>query len=576
MKYQDLFSAFRDSREMQRRLKGFLEKKEKAKLRLCGFFSFISILFDLLSLSMLLPILNAAAGGTNLDFLSVQLGVLGIAFLGKSGFEMIRAWLSNGYSQDAAQIWAVKMYRLFCGENLQEHNQTTAMQQVTAVRTDSEACARVLISFANLKVNVAVLIGYFMAASFVVQREGVLLGLCILLIGMKVYWDNRRRILEFGERRRQSGIKEASLITIAYGSYKEIKLDTNAENLIKKYDCISKKYAKLHKEYTFMKEMARIVLSNIIQAFLLFAAAFLLMAGISQRFLAAKLLSSLTFLVYLIPRTNQLLSELINIQYAQKNCDTFCKNMEKYERMRKKEKEAALLRKKKIDFVKGLRIENLSFHYPNGTDILKNVSMEVPAGSSVAIVGKSGAGKTTLLDLLLGLIEPQSGHIWYDDYELIEGRDEQGLCRGEIGRIISYIPQLVHLNDTSICSNVVFLEKEEDRERVVDCLKRARIWEDIEKLPRGIDTVLGENGFAISMGQRQRIVLARALYKNSRFLVMDEMTAALDRETERELMQSLKNLQGNRTLLLVTHHEELAKECEIIYQLENQQLTRIR
>lgn len=561
---------------MQRRLTGFLEKKERERLRLCGFFCFVNVFFDLFSLSMLLPILNAVAGGASSDLFLIQLGTLGIAFLGKSGFELVRVWLSNEYSQDAAQIWGVKMYRLFCGESLQNHNQTTAMQQVTAVRNDTEICAKVLISFTNLKVNVVVLIGYFFAANFVVQKEVLFFGFCVLLIGMKFYWDNRNRILEFGERRRQSGIKESSLITIAYGSYKEIKLDTNVENLIEKYDIISKKYATINKECTLMKESARIILSNIIQAILLIAAAFLLMAGVSQRVLAAKLLSSLTFLVYLIPRTNQFLTELINIQYAQKSYGAFCENMEKYQCLRKKENEAIGLRKKKIDFSKGLQVENLSFHYPNGVNILENVSMEVPAGSSVAIVGKSGAGKTTLLDLLLGLIEPQSGHIWYDDYELTEGRDGQGLCRGEIGRIISYIPQLVHLNDTSICNNVVFLEKREDREKVIDCLKRAKIWDDIEKLPKGIDTILGENGFAISMGQRQRIVLARALYKNSRLLVMDEMTSALDRETECNLMKSLKNLQENRTLLFVTHHEELAKECEIIYRLENQKLTRIQ
>lgn len=571
-----IFSDLRDDSTMEYKLKEFLEKKEKKKLRLYGLFCFVGIFFDLFSLSMLLPVLNSAARRETSNFFMLQLGGLGVAFLGKSACELIRAWLANGFSEDTAQIWAVKLYHLFCGESLKEHNQTTVMQQVTAVRTDTEICAQILISYANLRVNGGMLAGYFLVASFVVHGEGSFLGFCIMAIVMKVFWNNRNRILEYGERKRQSGIKESSMVSVAYSSYKEIKIDTRAKNLIEKYDCVRKEYARFQKEYAFMTETIKITLSNCIQAILLLTATVLLMAGVSQRVLAVKLLSSLTFLVYIIPRASLFLVEIMKIQYGKKNASAFLKNMQRYDQLRKKEKEAELLRKKEINFVEGIRVENLTFHYPNGTEILKNVFMEIPVGASVAIIGKSGVGKTTLLDLILGLLTPQSGYIWYDDYELTTGRDEKGLCKGNIGRIVSYIPQLVYLNGNTIYNNVVFLEEEENREKVIDCLKLARIWEDIKNLPNGIDTVLGENGFAISMGQRQRIALARALYKDSRLLVMDEMTAALDKDTEREVMQSLKSLKGNRTLLLVTHHEELAKECEMIYRLENQKMFRIQ
>lgn len=576
MKGHQLFAVLKEGGEMERQLKGFLERKDKRKLRLYGLCSMVGLFFDLFSLSMILPLLNAVAMGELLDSLVFQLVILGVIFLGKGGIELLRLWLFNSFTEDAAQRWSVKLYRLFCEENLEEHNQMTMMQKVTAVRTDTETCADMLASFITRRLKGMILVCYFLAAVYAGHGKACILGGCLLGLVIKIYWNNRGRILEYGEQKRQSEIRESAMVSMAHGSYKEIKIDSRAENLIEKYDGISKEYSEIHKRYVHMVVIDRVIVSNIVQVIVLLAAAVLIMAGVNQRRLAENLISGLTFIVYITPQANSFLSAFNAIQYGRKSYYALCQNMQKYDHLQKKKRERALLRKKKVGFARGLRVENLTFHYPNGPDILKDVSLEVPAGSSVAIVGKSGAGKTTFLDLVLGLLEPKSGHIWYDDYDLTEGRDEQGPCCGDIGRIISYIPQMVYLSDDTVCSNVVFMEREEDRKKVVGCLRSAEIWEDIQSLPEGIDTILGENGFTISMGQRQRIVLARALYKDSRLLVMDEMTAALDRETEREVMRSLKNLKGKRALLLVTHHERLAEECDRIYRLEKQRMVRVR
>ena len=573
---QRLFAVLKEGGGMERQVKSCLERKEKRRLRLYVFCSLAGLFFDLFSLSMILPLLNAVAAGEVSDSLVFQLVILGTIFLGKGGIDILRLWSFNSFTEDVAQRWSVKLYRLFCEESLKEHNQTTMMQKVTAVRKDTETCADMLASFIACRSKGTILACYFLAAVYSGYGKACVLGVCLLVLVIKIYWNNRGRILKYGEQKRQSEIRESTMVSVAHGSYKEIKIDSRAENLIEKYDSISKEYTEFHKRYVYMAVINKVIVSNIVQVIVLLAAAVLIMAGFNQRSLAANLISGLTFIVYIIPQANSFLSAVSAIQYGRKSYDALCQNMQKYDHLQKKKTESALLRKKKIGFTRGVRVENLTFHYPNGPDILKDVSLEVPAGSSVAIVGKTGAGKTTLLDLILGLLEPQSGHIWYDDYDLTEGRDEQGSCCGDIGRIISYIPQTVYLSDDTVCSNVVFMECEEDRKKVVGCLKSAEIWEDIQRLPEGIDTILGENGFTISMGQRQRIVLARALYKDSRFLVMDEMTASLDRETEREVMRSLKNLKGRKTLLLVTHHEWLAGECEHIYRLEKQRLVRVR
>ena len=143
---------------------------------------------------------------------------------------------------------------------------------------------------------------------------------------------------------------------------------------------------------------------------------------------------------------------------------------------------------------------------------------------------------------------------------------------------MSYIPQTVFLNGETVRNNVAFFEEEAgiDDERVMECLKCAQIWEDVVKMPHGVHTVIGESGTVVSGGQRQRIALARALYKDFSILVMDEATAALDMETEKAVIDSIRHIRGNKTLLMVTHHMSLANECDVIYKIEDRKILRVK
>ena len=147
-----------------------------------------------------------------------------------------------------------------------------------------------------------------------------------------------------------------------------------------------------------------------------------------------------------------------------------------------------------------------------------------------------------------------------------------------MGELVSYIPQTVYLNGETIRNNVAFFEEEEevDEARVIECLKCAQIWEDVRKMPDGIHTLIGENGTAISGGQRQRIALARALYKDFELLVMDEATAALDMETEKAVIDSIRQIKADKTLIMVTHHMSLANECDVVYKIEEQKIVKVR
>ena len=324
-----------------------------------------------------------------------------------------------------------------------------------------------------------------------------------------------------------------------------------------------------------MQGVQGIVLRDFMQAALFFVLAIVLATGADLAQVVPGAVIYVTLLLRLLPVAYRVVITLGNLQYASKYYEELKMALDRYDEIQRAQVEEAKLREKQVTLDCGVRVEHLSFHYPNGKQIFEDASLDIPAGHSVAIVGASGEGKTTLLDLLLGLLHPQSGHIWYDDFDLVEGRDGQGPCRADIGRVVSYIPQTIYLNDDTIRSNVAFMV-DEDEDRLVECLKCAQIWEDIQGMPDGLDTVIGRNGACISGGQRQRIALARAIYKQFEILIMDEATAALDVDTECAVLDSIRKMRGDKTLLLVTHHPSLARECEYVYRLENRKLVRIQ
>ena len=273
-----------------------------------------------------------------------------------------------------------------------------------------------------------------------------------------------------------------------------------------------------------------------------------------------------------------ILSGMNNVEFAGKAYEAIRECIGKYARIKEEEGRLGKLRQKRLTFERGVSVRNLTFGYNDRVKIFEDASIDIPLGCSIAIMGASGAGKTTFVDLLLGLLKPQSGHVFFDDYDIVEQRDSQGPCRASMGELVSYIPQTVYLNGETVQNNVAFFEDEReiDMARVEECLKCAQIWEDVMRMPEGVHTLIGENGTAISGGQRQRIALARALYKDFELLVMDEATAALDMETEMAVIDSIRQIKENKTLIMVTHHMSLANECDVVYRIEDRKILRVK
>lgn len=209
-----------------------------------------------------------------------------------------------------------------------------------------------------------------------------------------------------------------------------------------------------------------------------------------------------------------------------------------------------------------LSIKNLSFRYQNADRYtVKNVNVEIKAGSIVGVVGATGCGKTTLINLIANLLTPTSGSIEVDGIEITE--EQSATWRKAIG----YVPQNIFLTDNSVAENIAFGIDPTmiDHNRVLECAKLANIHEFITNdLPENYRTIVGERGVRLSGGQRQRIGIARALYYAPPLLIFDEATSALDNIVEKEIMEAIDNLAENHTIILIAHRINTIKKCNNI------------
>jgi ABC-type multidrug transport system fused ATPase/permease subunit len=199
-------------------------------------------------------------------------------------------------------------------------------------------------------------------------------------------------------------------------------------------------------------------------------------------------------------------------------------------------------------FEKSIQFQNLSFSYPNSErPVLQEVDFAVEKNQCVALVGESGSGKSTLIDLLTGLLSPTQGQVLLDEIPLNKLAIDS--WRLKIGLVIQESP-IFH---TTILENIAWGYENPNPESAKRCAQLAHAWEFIQTLPEGLNTVVGEKGGRISVGQKQRIALARALYRDPSLLILDEATSALDGESEKYIQESLKSIKGQFAIFMVAH-----------------------
>ncbi|MBR5798663.1 MAG: ABC transporter ATP-binding protein [Lachnospiraceae bacterium] len=357
---------------------------------------------------------------------------------------------------------------------------------------------------------------------------------------------------------------------------KEIKIANKESYFINEYAKCGAGYVSAVQRYNLFNATPRLLIETVAIAGMILYMMVRLLTGAEIIDIMPQLTLLAMVAMRLIPCANRINTHLTSISYFEPFLMGASDNLKEEIRDKNINYDLKAYQQKedvpKLEIKEKIELKNITYKYPNTEKLIfDDADMEIPIGKSVGIVGTSGSGKTTVVDIMLGLLQLQSGEI------LADGKDVR-LCYPSWLKNIGYIPQTIFMIDDSIRKNVAFgcAEEDIDDEKVWRALKEAQLDEFVKSLPEGLDTGIGERGIRISGGQRQRIGIARALFEDPEVLVLDEATSALDNDTEAAIMDSINRLHGKKTLVIIAHRLQTIEKCDMVYRVENGKATRER
>lgn len=375
---------------------------------------------------------------------------------------------------------------------------------------------------------------------------------------------NKKKMKEYGQEEQMRRTNMIKALNQGLGGIKDARVLNREEEFIEKFRIETYKSTKLKAYIRFIQQVPRPVVETTAVLGMLLVAVLLIWQDRAMATIIPTLTLFAMATVRLMPSIQEIVAIYANLRYNLVSIEPIYNDLralEEYNRQFNQDR----LSKKKLPFDREIRINNLSYHYPNSsTKAVDRVSLTIKKGEAIAFVGSSGAGKTTMVDIILGLLEPQYGEIYVDGINIAENLSA---WQHNVG----YIPQSIYLADETLRANVAFglPEKEIDDTKVMKAIRLAQLEEMVEQLPDGLDTIVGELGTRLSGGQRQRLGIARALYHNPRVLVMDEATSALDNITEKQIIDAIEALKDEHTLIMIAHRLTTVKNCDKLYFMEN-------
>jgi len=430
----------------------------------------------------------------------------------------------------------------------------------------------------NITQEVSILIGKVLVSILTLAKEGIMVVAILLFLfimeplitivvitfaglGSGVFiFATRKKVKAYGEREQQHRRDMIKAVNQGLGGIKDARVLNRENEFIEKFRVEAFNSSKLLTYITYTKKIPQPVIETTAVIGMMLIAAILVWQGRSMTAIIPIMALFAMAIVRLMPAIRKLTTDYTYLVYNIVSLNPIYEDLKELETDRKlfiaDRRKGDILNLEKI-----IEAKDVHYCYPESDEqALNGVSFAIPKGHAVAFVGSSGAGKTTVVDLLLGLLKPESGTIEVDGKNI---QDNLSAWQQNIG----YIPQSIYLADETLRSNIAFglPEKEIEEDKIRQAIESAQLRELVERLPGGLDTVIGENGTRLSGGQRQRVGIARALYHNPQVLVMDEATSALDNITEKEITRAIEALKGDRTIIMIAHRLTTVENCDLLY-----------
>lgn len=504
-----------------------------------------------------------------------------VAFLYFVGAVVLAVLVFNNLFS-AFALWLSLRVTSLCGHTLSERLLAGYLAQPYAFYLQRNSSDLINTLFAEIN---RLIVGVLLPTIDLLAKGAVILAILILLVIVDpvlafgvafvmggvyslIFIAIRRLLTRIGKESVAAGANRTKIANEAFGGIKELKVIGHEGNFIRRYSVPSRILAERQAASQALARLPKYLLEMIAFGGVLIIT--LLMLGKQQALSQVlPIIAVYAFAGYrLLPAVQQTYSNFAVIRYNLPALEVVFRDAGPYvEHLANADKEAEFARALR----KEITLNNITYQYDGATNpSVVDLTLSIAANTTVAFVGPTGSGKTTTVDILLGLLEPQSGSFQVDGLA-VDGKNHRAWQRN-----LGYVPQQIYLSDDTIAHNIAFGSDDNDldMQAVEDAARIARIHEFIvRELPDGYQTIVGERGIRLSGGQRQRIGIARALYRNPDVLILDEATSALDGITESAIMDALGQLAHKKTIIMIAHRLTTVRACDKIFILEKGHLT---
>jgi ABC-type multidrug transport system fused ATPase/permease subunit len=505
------------------------------------------------------PLLQALGNPSQERLVVLGMLVLVVVYAVKAVSLAVLAWRQMRFGYGVQAELSERLFTSYLRQPYAFHLQRNSAQLIRNAVTETNLFSQTVL-VATLQVLAESLVGLgIIVLMFVVEPVGTAAVIGILGLAVWAFHRvSRTWISRWGAARQEHEGRRIQHLQQGLGGAKDVKLLGREDDFLNEFTRHNAGYARVGRRFAFLNQLPRLWLELLAVTALALLVTVMVWRGRSIESLLPALGLFGVGAFRLLPSANRVLSGVQNMRYGLPTVDVL------HAELRALPPTRPAGAGRPMPFREALRLEEVTFRYAaSDRPALVGVTLAVPRGSSVGFIGSTGAGKSTLVDTLLGLLAPDGGRV------TVDGADIQANLRGWQDQI-GYVPQAIFLTDDTLRRNVAFgiPDAQIDDAAVRRAVRAAQLDAMVGDLSAGLDTFVGERGIRLSGGQRQRIGIARALYHDPAVLVLDEATSSLDTATEREVMETVRALRGNKTLIIVAHRLSTVEQCDRLFRLE--------
>ncbi len=568
--------------EMLRKINYIFSKKQKIQSVFLCIGLFIGALFELVGVSLITELVSIVTDPSKIHknpmlksvydlfgmredrqfFLALVIGLI-ILYLVKNIFLLWINYVQYTFIYNNQLRLSGRLIDCYLKKPYTYHLDKNSAEMVRNVMLDTERFFQMLLSvflmLSELLISLLLCVYLFTVDWFITVSVAVILGIFTAIY--LLLFKNKAK--EYGKINQIYDGKMHQSINQALGAVKDIKILHREKYFVDAFCGYGKKKMRAVRNNNVLGQAPKYVIETVCIGAILLVLVFKLYMGEDLSTMITQLAAFAVAAFKLLPSASKINNFANLIIFLKPSVDLIYRDIKDTEDMKSFELTDAVT-DFEIKDADAISVTGLTYRYPHTEkDVLKDVSLKIPLGYAVGLMGPTGAGKSTLADVILGILTPTSGTVCYGNMNVHEHPIKWS-------KKLAYIQQSIYLADETIRNNVAFGIDDDkiDEEKVWKALEEAQIKDFVKSLPEGLDTMVGERGVRLSGGQRQRIGIARALYDDPEILVLDEATSALDNETETAVMEAIDNLMGRKTLIIIAHRLTTLRNCQKIFKVE--------